>query len=104
MAIISVGSINCHYSCATCTGPAYNQCLSCSDSSLSVTNSVTCDGSDQIILGQLGGYCGSGAYSRANPLGVVIIFVAIVAGALLKSQYVFSFILSLQTIGLIGFV
>jgi hypothetical protein len=69
-----------------------------------VTNSVTCDGNDQIILGLLGGYCGNGAYSRANPLGAIIIFVAIVAGALLKSQHVFSFILSLQTIGLIGLV
>ncbi len=103
--LITAASTNsCHYSCATCTGPAYTQCLSCSDSSLGVSNSVTCDGNDQSILGQKGGYCGSGAYSRANPLGIIVILIAIVAGTFLKSQYVFSFMLSLQTIGLIGLV
>jgi hypothetical protein len=94
----------CHYSCATCTGPAYTQCLSCSDSSKNAQYGVTCDGNDQSILNQIGGFCGSAAYSRANPLGVIIIFIAILAGTFLKSQYIFHFILSLQTIGLVGLV
>lgn len=94
----------CHYSCATCTGPAYTQCLSCSESGRTVQYGVTCDGSDQAILTLIGGFCGSSAYSRANPLGVVLIFLSVLAGLFLKSQYIFYFILSMQTIGLIGLV
>jgi hypothetical protein len=100
----SAFALNCHYSCATCTGSSYTQCLTCSDSGRNVQYGVSCDGTDQSILNQIGGLCGSPAYSRANPLGVILIIVAIAAGVLLKSQYVFYFILSLQTLGLVSLV
>jgi hypothetical protein len=95
---------SCHYSCATCTGSSYTQCLSCSNSNQNVQYGVNCEGGDQNILSQIGGFCGSPAYSRGNPLGVIIIIIAIIAGSFLKSQYVFNFILSLQTIGLVGLI
>ena len=102
--IYSTANAACHYSCATCSGPAYTQCLTCSDPSLVVQTGVTCDGNDQNILPLIGGFCGAPAYSRANPLGIIIIFLAVIAGTFLKSQYIMYFILSMQTIGLIGLV
>ena len=102
--IYSTATAACHYSCATCSGPAYTRCLSCSDANDVVQTGVTCDGTDQALLSPLGGFCGAPAYSRANPLGIVIIFVAIIAGIFLKSQYIMYFILSMQTLGLIALV
>lgn len=102
--IALVNSQSCHYSCATCSGTAYTQCLSCSDTSRSVQTGVKCDSSDQSTLNQLGGLCGSTAYSRANPLGVILILVVIVSATFLKSQHIFFFILSMQTLGLLGLV
>lgn len=102
--LLSVFTQNCHYSCSTCSGTAYTQCLTCSDSGRTVQYGAICDGSDQSILSQVGGICGSSAYSRANALGAILVIIAILAGTFLKSQYVFYFILSLQAMGLIGLV
>lgn len=99
---LSVFTQNCHYSCSTCSGNAYSQCLTCPDRS--VQYGATCDGSDQSILAQVGGICGSTAYSRGNPLGAILVIIAILSGVFLKSQYVFYFILSMQTLGLVGLV
>lgn len=95
---------SCHYSCKSCSGRSYAQCLTCSDASKSIQYGVTCEGSDQAVLSQIGGYCGDSAYSKANPLGAILIIIGILAGVFLKSQYVFYFMLSMQTLGLAGLI
>ena len=100
--LLSVFTQNCHHSCSTCSGTAYTQCLTCADRS--VQYGAVCDGSDQSILAQVGGICGSAAYSRGNPLGAILLIIAVLAGVFLKSQYVFYFVLSMQTLGLVGLV
>ena len=95
---------SCHYSCKTCSGRSYAQCLTCSDTAQTINYGVTCDGSDQAVLNQIGGYCGDSAYSKANPLGAILIILSILAGVFLKSNYVFYFMLSMQSLGLAALI
>lgn len=103
LAVHTLGQ-SCHHSCKSCSGASYTHCLSCSEASRAVSYGVTCDGNDQAILNQIGGYCVDSAYSKANPLGAILIILSILAAILLKSQYIFYFMLSMQTLGLVGLI
>ena len=50
------------------------------------------------------GICSTPISSGANPIGILIILIAIFSGMFLRSQHIFYFILSLQILGLLSFV
>lgn len=50
------------------------------------------------------GLCSSPNYTGANPLGILIVLIAVFAGMFLRSQHIFYFILSFQVLGLLSFV
>jgi hypothetical protein len=56
------------------------------------------------MLNQKGGICISPAQSKANPLGIILIILGILAGVFIKSHFIFYFLLSIQILGLSGFV
>ena len=92
--VFSVSAQKCHYSCNTCSDTFYTHCYSCQDgSTLTPVNTVS-----NIPVG----LCGTPASTSINGMGVFLLLVIIASGLFLKSQHVFYFILSMQTLGLLS--
>ena len=88
-------SQSCHYSCQTCTNDYYLSCTLCQ-------NNVA-----PLSLGQLAnptaGPCIQTS-SNANPLGIVLLIFCILSTIFLKSQPLIYYMLSFQTLALLGFI
>ena len=95
--VASVSAQMCHYSCKTCADDYYAHCYSCQDAASSMLQL----GSD---VKASYGLCSAPSYSGANPIGILIILIAVFSGLLLRSQHIFYFMLSLQILGLLSFV
>jgi hypothetical protein len=90
----SAATMNCHYSCQTCQAQYYTQCLSCQDKNQALA----------LVSPSGTGLCTTPAYTTINGLGIVLLLASIATGLFLKSQHIFYFILSMQTLGLLSFV
>ena len=88
---LTVTAQTCHHSCATCLDQHYTHCLTCADpvNKLITTRSPM-------------GLCSAPAVTAVNGVGLGFIIVVIGVGLFLKSQHIFYFIFSLQTLGLLS--
>lgn len=94
----------CHYSCSTCSSNYYTKCLKCSDASFTLNAGPKCGvKTEQTILTKLGGLCGPATYSGINPIGLILIFAALIS-FFLKSSHTVFFVISFQTLGLLALV
>ena len=92
--IFYVSSQTCHHSCHTCSDMHYTHCYSCPDSTaLSAYGMV---GTTQA------GLCSTPASTSISGFGVFLLLVIIATGLFLKSQHIFYFIISIQTLGLLS--
>jgi len=87
----------CHYSCNTCSDDYYAHCYTCQDSTLSM---MQLGSTSNVSYG----LCSTPIYSGANPVGILVVLIAVFSGMFLRSQHIFYFILSLQVLGLLSFV
>lgn len=98
LALLSdVSAADCHYSCSTCINSTYTNCLTCTDSHQHFTPIYTSNGAAY-------GLCSTPAYTTINGFGVFLLITSIGAGLLLRSQHIFYFILTFQTLGLLSLV
>lgn len=95
--ITCVFTQTCHYSCSTCLNSTYTTCLTCPNSGNKLSTIATYNGASY-------GVCGTPAYSTVNGLGVFLLLTCIGAGLFLRSQHIFYFILTFQTLGLLSLI
>lgn len=88
---------SCHFSCSTCINSTYTTCFSCANFASKLTSIATSSGTSY-------GVCGTPAYSSVNGLGVFLLLTCIAAGLFLRSQHIFYFILTFQTLGLLSLI
>ena len=75
----------------------YSHCYACSDSVVALIPFG-------MIEGVQVGVCSTPAYTSINGFGILLLFIAIGSGMFLKSQHIFYFILSMQTLGLLSLI
>lgn len=89
-----VSTLSCYHACDTCTDLHYTHCLTCTDTQQSLIS----------IPPTALGICTAPATTSLSGLGVFLLLLSIAAGLLLRSPHIFSFILSLQVLGLLSLV